>query len=483
MGNDIHYFIQEFKNRIDTIYHSYINNLQNRIQDPNVHFSISDLEESLTNVNRDMLNTYIAITSHILSSIDESDIIYSIKAEYRSKGINLVIKDRKERSIITTQGKLNYTRTILRPKTDEDELKLMNLENRKSIAPLDYFLEIDSLPFKITPNFMLEIAHYGIRCKSYLETKNILHKIYGPKINHEIIRDITNMVGKSVHEYESKKADEIIIQFENGDYKLTNKEDKILFMEMDGSFINTRLKNSDGTTWSENKLCLIFNSDDIKEYRDKNGELQYRINNIEYISFFGKADEFKKYVLYLAVKNKYNIYKDMVILSDGALWIRTIRDKFFPHAQQILDIYHLYENTSNFLKLIYSDEKKISHYEYKWFELLEQGEWKKVLKDLEPYKNKTMPKGIVNLYTYINNNCDIIDYPLYRQKYYFIGSGAIESGNKYVVQSRLKLAGMRWDKKMAQYILTLRCKECSNTWKEVENIFENYLIYNNKFKQ
>ena len=57
-----------------------------------------------------------------------------------------------------------------------------------------------------------------------------------------------------------------------------------------------------------------------------------------------------------------------------------------------------------------------------------------------------------------------IDYLSYEKNGYFIGSGAIESGNKIVLQERLKQSGMRWNVITAQYLLTLRAKKESNLW-------------------
>jgi hypothetical protein len=66
--------------------------------------------------------------------------------------------------------------------------------------------------------------------------------------------------------------------------------------------------------------------------------------------------------------------------------------------------------------------------------------------------------------TYINNNIDKIDYPSYKEKGYFVGSGAIESANKVIVQRRLKQAGMRWSVSGAQAVLSLRAKAESRLW-------------------
>ena len=43
----------------------------------------------------------------------------------------------------------------------------------------------------------------------------------------------------------------------------------------------------------------------------------------------------------------------------------------------------------------------------------------------------------------------------------------IESGNRSVMQERLKLPGMRWSVESAQFVLTLKCKYDSNLWESV----------------
>ena len=87
-----------------------------------------------------------------------------------------------------------------------------------------------------------------------------------------------------------------------------------------------------------------------------------------------------------------------------------------------------------------------------------------MLKKLEKYKELPVKPGTVNLYTYISNNRDNIDYPTYKAKGYFVGSGAIESGNKIVLQNRLKLPRMRWNVPTAQCMLSLKAKLESNQW-------------------
>lgn len=58
-------------------------------------------------------------------------------------------------------------------------------------------------------------------------------------------------------------------------------------------------------------------------------------------------------------------------------------------------------------------------------------------------------------------------YGTYKEEGYIIGSGAIESAHRNVVQQRMKLSGQRWSLNGAQYIVNLRAFKKSNQWSEV----------------
>lgn len=140
-------------------------------------------------------------------------------------------------------------------------------------------------------------------------------------------------------------------------------------------------------------------------------------------------------------------------------------EELFPDAVQILDFYHLSENTHDYSKLLYTDnevERK------KWvkdvLDAITTGKVDEAIKYVETSKIEKVPDRIVNLYTYLTNNRERIDYKYYKEKGYYIGSGAIESGNKMVIQQRMKQSGMRWSINGGQYIAALRTKYESNKW-------------------
>ena len=153
------------------------------------------------------------------------------------------------------------------------------------------------------------------------------------------------------------------------------------------------------------------------------------IINKEYAAFIGSAEEFRGCVLSAAVNTGYGRVREVVIIADGATWIRNMAKELFPEATQILDLYHLKENIYTYAKHKFSQNEK----EYMpWAEAviakIEKGRAEEVLKQLP--ENEKLPSGVINLRTYITNNIDKINYPEYKSKGYFAGSGAIESTNR-----------------------------------------------------
>lgn len=284
-------------------------------------------------------------------------------------------------------------------------------------------------------------------------------------VNDTTIRQVANHVGNFVFNRDTARAEYTMSRYERCGLPHTKDRSGTIYIETDGAALNTRTKDENGSTWRENKLGEVFTSDDIYSWTDKHGHKQHALRRREYVSYVGSAEDFRKYLFDCAVRNGYGMYSDTVILSDGATWIRNMKEELFPDAQQILDYYHLCENVTDYAKHIFGmDESKYRPWSERICATLKAGGYKDVLRELgQPRKKKTRADP-PNLYGYIEHNSANIDYPTYIAKGYFIGSGAIESGNKLVLQQRLKQSGMRWNVKSAQPLLTLRAKAESKLW-------------------
>ena len=335
-------------------------------------------------------------------------------------------------SVITTHGIITFSRYHLRPLNQAGRKKLMELTGLKSVIPLDCYLGIAGLPFKITPNAMLKIAFWAQNQLSYKRACEAIYEIMKIKVTDETIRAVTDFVGKVIFDDDCKKADESINKLNNSKLSFPMNRDGVLYIQTDGAALNTRKQDENGSTWRENKLGEVFSSDNIRYWTDHKGNRQHRILKKEYVSYIGSAADFKKHLFALALRNGYGQYKDTVIISDGATWIRYMVEELFPDAQQILDYYHLCENVSTYAKHLFKmDESKYKPWAKDICGKLKKGDFRHVLNELNAVP---VPSNCpVNLFGYITNNINNINYAEYEKKGYFIGSGAIESGNKIIL--------------------------------------------------
>lgn len=379
-------------------------------------------------------------------------------------------------TLLTVYGYIRYTRTVLRPRGKEQIALLKEMTGGKSVVPLDIALGVDRLPFTITTKMMLKIVRDAIEAKSYGDVEKRYKEEYGIEISDDQIRLVVDYVGKKVYAADqemARNAEEELrknIQLN----KLNREEIGVLYLEMDGAMVNTRGVENE-SCWREVKTAMTFNSQYIHYWNNrKTGEICSKIEKKDFVSFIGNCHEFRSHVIALLQRNRAYEAEEVVVITDGADWISKLVNDICPHAIHILDLYHLKENVWKFAKFIYhNDTAKYTPWANRICDLLEAGKWDIVLHEIEEYKEKPTPDGTVNLYTYIYNHRDNIDYPLYKKKGYFVGSGAMESANRYVMQERLKLPGMRWNVESAQGILALRTRSESQNWHEVESILLN----------
>lgn len=171
-------------------------------------------------------------------------------------------------------------------------------------------------------------------------------------------------------------------------------------------------------------------------------------------------------------------------LGDGAKWIEDQMSRVFSNQVKFLvDFYHTSEYLAGAAEYGWSSQKVEWRKEQE--ELLKQSKHQKVLEaircrlpvdwEAEQEAKKTNKKSKIKLekkeetplekcYRYISNRQDQLDYKDALDKELPIGSGEIESGNKYVIQKRLKISGAWWKPETADHMLCLRTLRMNNDW-------------------
>ena len=327
---------------------------------------------------------------------------------------------------------------------------------------------------RITKDFLEVVTYTAQMISGFKKAEELLLKLKGIEISATQIKILSEEVGKKLFEIQMEKANTSYASPEIVAPAVLEKDkkDTILYILMDGSAVNTRVQDEGGSTWKEMKLGLTFLDKDVIKRKNESSIITKK----EYVTYLGSVSEFKKVLFDSAVRSSYGKVKKVVVIGDGAHWIWNMCKELFPDAECILDYYHMTENVYNYAKeLFHHNEKKYK----KWAEIViyyiktEQIEiaLKKILK-----KPLSLDKSrkVVNLEGYIKNNLDKIKYLQYKNKGFYIGSGMVESGNKIVVQKRMKQAGMRWGIGGAQYMAALRAKHESNKWTDVEKLIYKF---------
>lgn len=329
-------------------------------------------------------------------------------------------------------------------------------------CPDDSDYGIDSLDHRMTRTVKLEAVYFAQNQLSFDRAAEVINRVYKIAINRETIREIAEDIGTKVFKNDEMKAGQLLANIQN--IEADEKTAGVVYVMPDGAAVNTRIEDENGSTWRENKTVIAFSSKDIIKRKDEGNIIVRK----EIAPLIGTSEELKKFALSVAVNAGYGRYNETVVIGDGASWIRNMAAEIFPDAVQILDLYHLKENIYKFAKYILNDNAQM----VKWAET--------VISKIEDYYAvdeaismipaiENLPDNIPNLRVYIENNRAKINYPLYRSKGYFVGSGAIESIQKTIVHQRLKRAGMRWGVDGAQALLVLRAKDESGRWGDIEN--------------
>lgn len=337
----------------------------------------------------------------------------------------------------------------------------------KGYGVIDKVIEIYG-DHRITKGMTETITYMAQLVPSFERASEAIKKLLKIDVSSKQIQIISEEVGKEIFEKDKIESEKTFKKPEEAapqELPKDRKEGK-LYILTDGLQINTRVEAENDSTWREMKLGLIFYDKDVIKRSDES----HIITKKEYVSYFGSVHEFKKFVFAAAVRAGYGKIKEVVVIGDGAQWIWNMCEELFPDAVRILDYFHMSENIYKYSKFLYpEDEVTRKIWANKVLDALKDGKVNEAIKLVEERKVDRVPEGVTNLYTYITNNRERIDYKFYKDNGYYIGSGAIESANKMVIQQRMKQSGMRWGIYGGQCIASLRTKHESGLWEEVVN--------------
>ena len=236
--------------------------------------------------------------------------------------------------------------------------------------------------------------------------------------------------------------------------------------EADGSFL--RIVTFDGgDTGDKRKQRKV----DYREVRLCAASLQGS-NEVCYAATFESVEEVSNWWAHCAKTVGMGLNSKVHVLCDGAAWIRTqASNAFGEQATVLIDFYHV----CDYLSQVHQNVEGLPK---GWFQTqkkrLRQGRVGLLIKELQQYleaadiRDENAP--VRRAYRYLKNRLDALDYKQALEDDLPIGSGLIESGNKHVLQARMKIPGASWKLENAENMVRARAfranKQCDQYWEE-----------------
>ncbi|MBL4849780.1 MAG: hypothetical protein JKY65_29985 [Planctomycetes bacterium] len=148
---------------------------------------------------------------------------------------------------------------------------------------------------------------------------------------------------------------------------------------------------------------------------------------------------------------------------------------------KVLDFYHAMEHLHDAAKLstLFASDLSRKRWVTKQEKGLKEGAVQRVLLELAalPVAGEDEAKELLKEVNYLSSRVEMIRYDTFLAQGTPIGSGAVESAIRRIVNLRIKGPGVFWKPENAERILYLRCRLKAGRWNEVEAALHQSALY------
>lgn len=236
------------------------------------------------------------------------------------------------------------------------------------------------------------------------------------------------------------------------------------YLSADGAFVPLV-----GGEWGEVKSVVIG---DVGEpvLDAKRGEWVVHTHNLSYFSRLATADTFDRLALVETHRRGVENAGQVAAVVDGAEWLQGFADWHRPDALRILDFPHAGGYVAKIGQAtLGADTPELAGWLQTQLHALKHAGPSAVLpslRDLIANHPQAEALELPQALAYLEKRQAQMNYPTFQSQGWPIASGATESGNKLVVEARLKGAGMHWARPQVDPMLALRNVACNNRWDE-----------------
>jgi hypothetical protein len=331
-------------------------------------------------------------------------------------------------------------------------------------APLDAVLGIGS--GALSPGLARVACRAGIE-GSFGEGTSVLQETLGVDVPPEAIRRITEGIG-AVAEAAQQAA---VARGQRGAEPIPAAAvvagGAVLVVEVDGCQVHL------DDAWHEMKVGVVGPLGPATRLDEQTGRRTLLPGPASYCAGLEAAEVFW-YRVYAAACQRglgTRVVSRVVVLGDGADWIWHYAARFLGVGRveviEIVDLYHAWQHLWTIAHAVFGTgtADAVAWAAARKRDLLTAGAPAilTALAALAPAA-ETAAEEVRKAVAYFTTHAARMDYPTFMAQQLPIGSGAVESACKTLIEAREKGAGMRWSRPGAQHVATLRAVHRSDEW-------------------
>jgi len=315
----------------------------------------------------------------------------------------------------------------------------------------------------------------------YRAASAVLKRLSGAHISAEEIRLLTNRAGKQRAVQQQEEAERACSSAAK-EAPAAQQAEQPLLVGLDGGWVGSREQRGG----MEGKVALVCSQvEDLPmpthsttfSWSQRGGPRQpprqrHRLVQRRYVATFGPARQLGLLAKAAAQALGDDPSRPVVVIADGANWIKKEQGRHFPRATCILDWAHLWREV-RYAIVVAARAKSLSQRErdyqlYLHRSWLWQGSVEQALQGLRKLGQglDAEPLEIMNqAITYLEHQRPWIgSYEHWRKLGYSVGSGMIERAVALVINRRMKKRGMRWCRPNATAVVALRTDLLNADW-------------------
>jgi len=307
----------------------------------------------------------------------------------------------------------------------------------------------------------------------YDEAHTFFHDLTGVTMGAERMHTLTNHVAQGLTVLDiapsREEIEKRIAQVSAGKWRRP-----VVVLGIDGAFVPTRPESARGCRPGQRR-SRAKRPQWKGAWRDAKGFRFYLLDEgriMHLLSWHQVQDEAELGKALTEIKKAGLIPADhlrLCVVCDGASWIWKHVQSLFPEARQVLDYYHCKEYLHKMATVQYGSSQQALEWVEATLTRLYVGKIGWVLGGLRRMQatSEEAAKAIAHCWEYLKAHRDRTHYRQFRRGGYPLGSGGIESSNKFICHGRLKRSGAWWYESNGNQMLALRCAKYNGTFNQV----------------